>query len=241
MDNVPAENFVVCCLTVSCRTHCPCSLAHSLILQFSSCPWALRELYLIFQSRKTDCKLWNGIIGFPVDEVVGRPVCYSLKKSFIAFPKSPQWSSKLGANLANLDLHTGLASQMNSKVTEQSPRRVRNSTVPTKGVTSLKHTSWISHIRCSSLTVITTKRHGKTGGKWIFTKRHFFFSFLTLNKPAILKKPHLFLLISYLKSFVCLLCFINAYKITCFYTLVSKYFVIYTLTIAKKALYASSS
>ena len=141
MDNMPAENFVVCCLTVSCRTHCPCSLAHSVILQFSSCPWALRELYLIFQSRKTDCKLWNGIIGFPVDEVVGRPVCYSLKKSFIAFPKSPQWSSKLGANLANLDLHTGLASQMNSKVTEQSPRRVRNSTVPTKGVTSLKHTS----------------------------------------------------------------------------------------------------
>ena len=29
--NVPAENVVVCCLTVSCRTHCPCSLAHSLI------------------------------------------------------------------------------------------------------------------------------------------------------------------------------------------------------------------
>ena len=32
MGNVPAENFVACCLTVSCRTHCPCSLSHSLIL-----------------------------------------------------------------------------------------------------------------------------------------------------------------------------------------------------------------
>ena len=31
MGNVPAENFIVCCLTVSCRTHCSCSLAHSLI------------------------------------------------------------------------------------------------------------------------------------------------------------------------------------------------------------------
>ena len=29
--NVSAENLVVRCLTVSCRTHCPCSLAHSLI------------------------------------------------------------------------------------------------------------------------------------------------------------------------------------------------------------------
>ena len=34
--NVPAENLVVCYLTVSCRTHCPCSLAHSLIFTMLS-------------------------------------------------------------------------------------------------------------------------------------------------------------------------------------------------------------
>ena len=96
MDNMPAENFVVCCLTVSCRTHCPCSLAHSLILECSSCPWALRELYLILQSRKTYCKLWNGIIGFPVGEVVGRPVCYSRKK-ILSLP-----FQNLRSGLANL-------------------------------------------------------------------------------------------------------------------------------------------
>ena len=31
IGNVPAENVVVCRLTVSGRTHCPCSLPHSLI------------------------------------------------------------------------------------------------------------------------------------------------------------------------------------------------------------------
>jgi len=34
--NVPAENLVVCCLTVSCRTHCPCALAHYLIFTMLS-------------------------------------------------------------------------------------------------------------------------------------------------------------------------------------------------------------
>ena len=42
-------------------------------------------------------------------------------------------------------------------------------------------------------------------------------------------------------SFMCLLCSIYALKITCFNALVSKYFVIYTLTIAKKGLYTLSS
>ena len=42
-------------------------------------------------------------------------------------------------------------------------------------------------------------------------------------------------------SFMCLLCSIYALKITFFNALVSKYFVIYTLTIAKKGLYTLSS
>ena len=42
-------------------------------------------------------------------------------------------------------------------------------------------------------------------------------------------------------SFMCLLCSIYALKITCFNALVSKYFVIYTLTTAKKGLYTLSS
>ena len=35
-QNVPAENFVVCCLTVSCRTYCPCSLTYSLVLSMGT-------------------------------------------------------------------------------------------------------------------------------------------------------------------------------------------------------------
>ena len=42
-------------------------------------------------------------------------------------------------------------------------------------------------------------------------------------------------------SSMCLLCSIYALKITFFNALVSKYFVIYTLTIAKKGLYTLSS
>ena len=92
MGNVPAENFVVCCLTVSCRTrrtHCPCSLAHSLIFaRFVLFMGTTGIGFNVCNSRKIHCQLWNGIIGSPVGEVFDRP-------NFLPF-------QNLGSNLANL-------------------------------------------------------------------------------------------------------------------------------------------
>ena len=54
--------------------------------------------------RSIICELWNGIIGFPVVEAFGRPVCYLLNR----FSHCP--FQNLGSSLANLVL--GVSSSM---------------------------------------------------------------------------------------------------------------------------------
>ena len=100
MGNVPPKNFVVCCLTVSCRTRCPCSLAHSFIFAMFVMFMGTIEIGFKFCiSRKVHCELWNGIIGFPVVEVFDRPVCYPLNRFSHWLSKSRQFSGKPGAGL----------------------------------------------------------------------------------------------------------------------------------------------
>ena len=202
MDNMPAENFVVCCLTVSCRTHCPCSIAHSLILQCSSCPWALRELYLILQSRKTHCKLWNGIIGFPVDEVVGRPVCYSLKKFFHCLSKISAVVQQTWCKFSKFrpPYRSGLANEFQSygtvpKACQEFNRTNQRGYKLETHQLNQSHTVFFPHSNYQE----TSREDGRQVN--IHKKAFFFFSFLTLNKPAILTKASSFSINFLLKVF----------------------------------------
>ena len=56
MSNVPAENFVVCCLT----PHFARPFPH--LWKVSSYPWAPLNRIKFFNSKKIHCQLWNGII-----------------------------------------------------------------------------------------------------------------------------------------------------------------------------------
>ena len=129
--------------------------------------------------------------------ILSEPICYCTSETYLlrnlVTPWKPVWVS------IRVESISVWPCKWIPKLRKKCPRCVRNSIIPSKGVTRLTSPfSWISHMLCSSLTANTTKRHGKTGSKWIFTmqKRHFFFHFCLKIIVLLLEKPHLFVLIS---------------------------------------------
>ena len=135
--------------------------------------------------------------------ILSEPICYCTSETYLlrnlVTPWKPVWAS------IRVESISVWPCKWIPKLRKKCPRCVRNSIIPSKGVTRLTSPfSWISHMLCSSLTANTTKRHGKTGSKWIFTmqKRHFF-SFLSQNNRVIIREASSFCFNFLL---LCLLC-----------------------------------
>ena len=101
-----------------------------------------------------------------------------------------------------VDLHTGVASQMNSKSYRISLQGLLRIQLYRPRGLQVWHTLNQTHTQCSSLIANTRKCHGRTGSKRIVTKKAFF-SFLNLNNRVIPRKASSFCFNFLL---LCLLC-----------------------------------